>query len=86
MAKVIIYTKTVCPYCSSAKSLFQSLKVAYEEINLDGKDELRAKLSSENNGFRTVPMIFIDEKFIGGFDDANKLYQSGALLTMLGLS
>ena len=27
----------------------------------------------ENNGWRTVPMIFIDDKFIGGFDDTNKL-------------
>lgn len=85
MAEVIIYTKTICPYCSAAKNLFQSLGVKYEEINLDGKDELRAKLSQENNGYRTVPMIFIDKKFIGGFDDANKLFKSGELNKLLNL-
>ena len=85
MAKVIIYTKTVCPYCSAAKNLFKNLQVNYEEINLDGNDELRAKLSTENNGFRTVPMIFIDHKFIGGFDDANKLHKNGELAKLLGL-
>jgi len=85
MTHVVIYTKTVCPYCTSAKSLFKNLGIQFEEINLDGNDELRAKLSSENNGFRTVPMIFIDGKFIGGFDDANKLHINGQLTKMLGL-
>lgn len=85
MAIVKIYTKTVCPYCSSAKALFKSLGVNYEEINLEGQDELRAKLSQENNGFRTVPMIFIGDKFIGGFDDANKLHNNGELKKLLGL-
>jgi glutaredoxin 3 len=86
MAKVIIYTKSVCPYCSSAKELFKNLGVAFEEINLDGKDELRAKLSMENNGYRTVPMIFINNKFIGGFDDANSLHKKGELKNILGLA
>ena len=85
MVKVKIYTTTVCPYCNAAKNLFKSIKVAYEEINLDDEPDLRAKLSMENNGWRTVPMIFIGEKFIGGFDDTNKLYKEGTLLKLLGL-
>ena len=85
MAHIVIYTKTVCPYCTSAKNLFKNLGAEYEEINLDGKDELRAKLSNENGGFRTVPMIFIDNKFIGGFDDASKLHKSGELTKLLAV-
>lgn len=85
MAKVFIYTKTVCPYCDAAKHLFQDLGVPFELMNLDGQDELRAKLSAENGGFRTVPMIFIDGKFMGGFDDVNKLHQKGELTKLLGL-
>ncbi|WGL59957.1 glutaredoxin [Pigmentibacter sp. JX0631] len=84
MTKVLIYTTTVCPYCNAAKNLFKSLNVEYEEINLDSDSDLRAKLSAENNGWRTVPMIFIDGKFIGGFDDANKLHKEGKLLNLLG--
>ena len=85
MNSVIIYTTKVCPYCNAAKNLFKKLNVAYEEINLDDDPDLRAKLSMENNGWRTVPMIFINEKFIGGFDDTNKLYVDGSLFTLLGL-
>jgi len=85
MTSVRIYTTSVCPYCSSAKALFKNLGVAYEEINLDNQDDLRSKLSMENKGWRTVPMIFIKDKFIGGFDDVNKLHKSGELLKLLGL-
>jgi glutaredoxin 3 len=85
MAKVLIYTKTVCPYCDAAKNLFEKLGVAFEAINLDGQNELRAKLSAENGGFRTVPMIFINDKFMGGFDDVNKIHQQGELKKLLGI-
>ena len=82
---VRIYTTKVCPYCNAAKNLFKTLKIEYEEINLDGNPDLRVQLSMENNGWRTVPMIFINNKFIGGFDDTNKLYKEGTLLKMLGI-
>lgn len=85
MVHVVIYTTSVCPYCQAAKNLFNSLGTNFEEINLDNQPDLRAKLSQENNGWRTVPMIFIDKKFIGGFDDANKLHKEGVLKKMLGL-
>lgn len=83
LKKVKIYTTTVCPYCNSAKNLFKNLNIEYEEINLDNNSELRAKLSQENNGWRTVPMVFIGDKFIGGFDDTNKLHREGKLLSLI---
>lgn len=82
-AEVRIYTTTHCPYCSSAKNLFKQLGVVFQEISLDHNDELRSKLSLENNGWRTVPMIFIGEKFMGGFDDVNKLHTKDQLLPLL---
>lgn len=82
MSQVVIYTTSSCPYCTAAKNLFKNLGVSYEEINLDGNDALRAKLSQENNGYRTVPMIFINNNFMGGFDDINKLHQKNELLKL----
>ena len=83
MAKVIIYTTRMCPYCVSAKKLFERLGVQFEEIGLDSQPELRMKLSDENNGWRTVPMIFINGKFIGGFDDVNSAHERGQLQALL---
>lgn len=83
MSKVVIYTTNSCPYCQSAKNLFRKLNVTFEEVSLNDNHELRQKLSKENNGWRTVPMIFINDKFMGGFDDVNKLHESGELKKLL---
>jgi glutaredoxin 3 len=83
MKQVKIYTTSICPYCESAKRLFKSLGVAYEEVSLEGRNEERTKLSEANGGWRTVPMIFIGDRFIGGFDDAKRLHDRGQLLPLI---
>jgi len=83
MKLVKIYTTTVCPYCDAAKRLFKSLGVPFEEISLEGRHEERSRLSQENGGWRTVPMIFVGDRFIGGFDDAKKLHSRGELLPLV---
>jgi glutaredoxin 3 len=83
MNKVLVYSTTNCPYCVSAKNLFQSLQVPFDEIDLTLKPELRMQLSEENNGWRTVPMIFIGGKFCGGFSDVAALHKRGELLPLI---
>ena len=83
MKLVKIYTTTVCPYCDAAKRLFRALGVPFEEISLEGRAEERTRLSKENGGWRTVPMIFVGSQFIGGFDDAKKLHDRGELLPLI---
>jgi len=80
MREVKIYTTNVCPFCVQAKRLLTQLKVPYEEINLEDKPALRQKLSEENNGYRTVPMIFIDGKFLGGYTELAALHKQGKLI------
>lgn len=79
---VTIYTWTVCPFCVRAKNLLKNKGIAYDEINLDGKDEELKKLQEKTN-FRTVPQIFINGKMIGGYTDLAALDQSGELDKML---
>lgn len=83
MAHVTIYTSQHCPFCFAAKQLLSSLGAELEEIPLDRDDELRQRLSRENGGWRTVPMIFIGQRFVGGFDDVQKLHGSGELEPLL---
>ncbi|MEY4629904.1 MAG: hypothetical protein RIQ81_24 [Pseudomonadota bacterium] len=79
-----VYVTTYCPYCVSAKNLLKTLGLSFAEINLDEDPELRMRLSRENNGWRTVPMIFIGDYFVGGFTDLKALHDSGKLKDHLG--
>ena len=80
MADVKVYTGAHCGYCNAAKKLLQTAGIPFEEIGLDDKPELRQKLSDENGNYRTIPMIFVDGKFIGGFTDLQALQKQGRLL------
>lgn len=82
--KIVVYRTNYCPFCDMAKRLLQQHQYEFEEVNLDGQDELRMKLSKENGGWRTVPMIFIGDEFVGGFDELNKLAKSGDLAAKVG--
>lgn len=79
MKEIKVYTTEFCGFCHQAKNLLQSLKLPFEEIKLDDKPELRRQLSNENQGYRTVPMIFIDGTFIGGYTELTKIHKAGKL-------
>lgn len=83
MQEIRVYTTKVCGYCHAAKRLLQQRGLAFAEIDLTHDPDLRQKLSAENNGYRTVPMIFIGERFIGGFDDLNALDRRGELMGLV---
>lgn len=77
-----IYTKDYCPYCHKAKSLLDSLKVQYREIDVT-HDQEKFQEAIEKSGFRTVPQIFLDDKCLGGCDDIYRLHEEGSLLSTL---
>jgi GrxC family glutaredoxin len=80
MAKqVTIYSTPVCPYCRRAKSLFDELKVVYKEVDLAGDEKLRNEMV-EKYQWQTVPMIFVGEEFIGGYDDVVELHAQNKFL------
>lgn len=82
-ANVVVYTTTVCPYCVRAKQLLQRKNVAYQEINLNTEPtEVRTELMARTK-HRTVPQIFINDQFIGGFDQLYALEREGKLDQLL---
>jgi len=85
LSSVTIYTSMHCTYCRRAKSLLETKKVDYEEIRLDEDTEKRKELVEKLN-WRTVPIIFVNEQFIGGYDELAALERSGELDHMLGPS
>ncbi|MBT5808202.1 glutaredoxin [Candidatus Uhrbacteria bacterium] len=82
MKNVIVYTSAFCPYCVRAKQLLSSLDIPFKEQDLSVDPELTASLVEKHN-WKTVPMIFIGEDFVGGYDDLYKLHTSGELTSKL---
>lgn len=82
-AKVEIYTKGYCPYCSRAKSLLDYKEVDYTEYPIDKQRELRDVMIKRANGGSTVPQIFINDKHVGGCDDLVALERAQKLDALL---
>ncbi len=83
MAKIVMYSTAVCPYCIRAEQLLQRKGVtSIEKIRIDLEPELGIVMM-EKTGRRTVPQIFINDHHVGGYDDMVELDQDGLLTPML---
>lgn len=82
MPHVVVYSSDYCPYCSRAKHLLQSKDVAFEEIKVDGKPQLRAEMTQKARR-TSVPQIWIGDTHVGGCDDLYALERAGKLDALL---
>ena len=83
MAKVLMYSTGVCPYCIQAERLLTAKGVtAIDKIRVDLQPEQRVVMM-EKTGRRTVPQIYIGDTHVGGFDDLSALDRAGGLDTLL---
>lgn len=72
--KAIVWSNVGCTYCEQAKKLLQSKNIEYEERNIAHGLWTVQQLQEAVPGARTVPQIFIDDKYIGGYQQlAEKL-------------
>ncbi|GAB2267390.1 Glutaredoxin-C4 [Dionaea muscipula] len=85
--KIVIFSKSYCPYCKKAKAVFKELEVEPFVVELNERDDGSSIQDALNRivGRRTVPQVFIDGKHIGGSDDTVDAYQSGELAKLLGI-
>ena len=78
MNAVMIYTTGICPFCVMAKQLFDDLGVSYREIRVDHDATTRLEMT-QVSGRRTVPQVFIGDRHVGGYDDAQNALRTGRL-------
>lgn len=83
MAKVTIYTRQFCPYCTRAVALLKEKGADFNEIDAGMDPKLREEMIQRSNGGRTFPQIFVGETHIGGCDDMMALERAGKLDPML---
>jgi len=76
MMKAIVWSNVGCTYCEQAKKLLQSKNIEYEERNIAHGLWTVQQLQEAVPGARTVPQIFLDEKYVGGFKELQAQLQS----------
>jgi len=83
MARVEIYTKVFCPYCSRALALLRGKGVEMEEYDITMDSAKRSEMIERSSGRMTVPQVFIDGQHVGGSDDLAALDAKGGLDPLL---
>ena len=84
--KVIMFSKTYCPYCVKAKNVLAKYQIKdlliIELDNRDDADEIQDYLK-KLTGARTVPRVFINGQCIGGGDDTVSMDKANKLKPLL---
>lgn len=84
-SKVIVFSKSYCPYCQKVKTLLDEEGVPYTVLELDThKDGAQLqRILHQLTGQRTVPNVFVKGGHVGGASDAIEAYQTGELAKLL---
>jgi glutaredoxin 3 len=82
-ARVEIYTRDYCGYCTRAKSLLASKGVDVVEHRAGDDAEKRREMIQRSHGGNTFPQIFINGRHVGGSDDIHDLDYQGRLDPLL---
>jgi glutaredoxin 3 len=80
--RVQVYGTGWCPYCVAATRLLDTRGIAYTEVKLD--PSVMRETVWEIGQQRTIPLIVIDGKPIGGFQELAALDRAGRLNELVG--
>ena len=69
-----VYSRDGCDYCKKAIDLLQRECLSYNEYKLD-RDFTRDEIKQRFPEAKTYPIIFLDKKFIGGYNDLVELME-----------
>ncbi|OHA20040.1 MAG: NrdH-redoxin [Candidatus Taylorbacteria bacterium RIFCSPHIGHO2_01_FULL_45_63] len=67
MKKVSIYSTPTCTYCNMSKEFFKEHNIPFENFDVS-TDLVKRKEMIQKSGQMGVPVIFVDDQMIIGFD------------------
>lgn len=71
--KAVVWSKPDCPKCVQAQTLLKNKGIEIDERKI-GFGWNREQLFDAVPNARSVPQIFIDEKYVGGLEDLLKYF------------
>ena len=82
MAPVTVYTTGFCGYCTQVTALLTRHGIAFTEVNVEDHPGLPGQLLARS-GRRTLPQVYVGERYIGGAAELAALDRSGELLGII---
>jgi len=64
--KIVVYSKSACPQCDSAKMILKSRALAFEEVRIDDEAQRLAFYEKCGPSVRQMPQVFINDQRVGG--------------------
>jgi len=71
----IIYGKAKCPFCQMAKEELSLRGIPFDYVDLEELGKSAAEVTGRK--VKTVPQIYIDGRYVGGYDDLIKELSTG---------
>lgn len=68
MKNIVVYTSSTCPYCTMVKEYLKNKGFEYSEKNVSTDVQARQELMKK--GHTGVPVVYVDDTEIVGFDKA----------------
>jgi glutaredoxin 3 len=76
--EIVIYARDRSRSCRRARRLLERKGYAFEEVDVAGDDGLRVSLV-ETTGRKTLPLVFLGGRLVGGLGEIKALEHSGDL-------
>jgi glutaredoxin 3 len=79
---VTVYTGSFCGYCMQVKALLDRRGIPYRERSVEDEPGLREELLARS-GRRTLPQVFVGDRYVGGAEELRALEASGELTRLI---
>jgi glutaredoxin len=73
----VVWSKDNCTFCDQAKALLEQRNIAYEEKKI-GNGYTQEQLLEAVPTATTVPQIFVNKNYIGGFTELRRYIEETA--------
>lgn len=77
-APIVLFTIYGCPFCQNSVRFLKQNNLPFKAINIGNDSQTMMKLA-QSTGWPTVPKIFVQGQFIGGYNELMDMAQSGEL-------
>lgn len=78
---VFVYGRDACPYCVRAKNLLsdKGVRYVYYDLEVTPEKAKEAFCKLESGERPTVPQVFIEKEYVGGFGALRALCETGEI-------